>query len=89
MSRPVPRSSVSLGVYWASRVTTVGFEFALPPLVGGYLDHRWRSGSVLTIVGAILGFLIGMTHILAIAREASKEMPGERAATRDESNESG
>jgi hypothetical protein len=69
LGRPEPDSVVSLGVRWATRVTSIGLEFALPPLFGGYLDRRWGLGSTLTVVGAVLGFLTGMAHILAIARE--------------------
>jgi len=57
---------------WASRVTTIGLEFALPPLGGAWLD-RWSGTSPwLTVVGAVLGFAVGMMHILRIAREAGR-----------------
>ena len=75
MSRTEPDSVVSLGVRWATRVTSIGLEFALPPLLGGYLDRRWGLGSLLTIVGSIFGFLAGMVHLLAIAREDAKANP--------------
>ncbi len=65
----------------------MGLEFALPPLGGGYLDRRWGTGSFWTIVGAILGFLIGMAHLMTIARVAAKQTATEKL--RDESNESG
>ena len=73
MTRPEPRSPLSVGMEWASRVTTIGLEFALPPLLGALPRPaagdraRW-----LTLVGAVLGFAVGMMHILRIAREASK-----------------
>ncbi len=75
LGRPEPDPAVSQGVRWATRVTTIGLEFALPPLLGGYLDRRWGLGSVLTIVGALFGFLAGMVHLLAIAREDAKANP--------------
>lgn len=79
MGRPSSASGhdsvVSLGVRWATRVTSIGLEFALPPLLGGYLDRRWGLGSALTIVGALFGFLAGMIHLLAIAREDAKATP--------------
>jgi len=75
----VPQSAVSMGVRWATRVTSVGLEFALPPLLGGFLDRRWGLGSTLTIAGAIFGFVAGMVHLLAIAREVAAEAaPGPR-----------
>jgi ATP synthase protein I len=93
----VPRSIASTGAYWATRITSVGLEFALPPMGGGYLDRRWGTGSLLTILGAILGFLMGMIHLLTIAREASATTSGGKVGpksdgkrtTSDESNESG
>ena len=53
---------------WASRVSTVGLEFALPPLGGAYLDSRAHTEPWLTLLGAFLGFAVGMFHILRIAR---------------------
>jgi len=80
-------SNVSAGVRWAHRITTVGLEFALPPLGGAYLDRRWGMGSLLTIVGAILGFLMGMTHLLLIARETAKALPAQgRGLKRDDTD---
>ena len=75
MGRPEPDSIVSLGVRWATRVTSIGLEFALPALLGGYLDRRWGTGSTLTILGALFGFVAGMVHLLAIAREEAKGPP--------------
>jgi hypothetical protein len=68
----VPQSLVSLGVRWATRVTSIGLEFALPALLGGYLDRRFGTGSLLTILGAVFGFVAGMVHLMAIAREEAK-----------------
>jgi hypothetical protein len=65
----VPQSLVSQGVRWATRVTSIGLEFALPALLGGYLDRRLGTGSLLTILGAVFGFVAGMVHLMAIARE--------------------
>ena len=79
MSRPEPVSVVSVGVRWATRVTSIGLEFALPAMLGGYLDRRWGTGSLLTIAGAIFGFVAGMVHTLAIAREVGKTTPPYRS----------
>jgi hypothetical protein len=66
------RTPLSVGVMWASRVTTVGLEFALPAFAGLYLDRHWGTKPAGTLVGAILGFAVGMMHILRIAKEGSK-----------------
>jgi hypothetical protein len=75
LGRPEPVSIVSLGVRWATRVTTIGLEFALPAFLGSYLDKRWGTGSTLTILGALFGFAAGMVHLLAIAREDARVPP--------------
>jgi F0F1-type ATP synthase assembly protein I len=67
------RSPLSIGMSWASRISAIGFEFAVPPLAGYALD-RWlgwsKPGGIL--VGMIVGFLVGMMHILQIAKGSSK-----------------
>jgi uncharacterized membrane protein YqaE (UPF0057 family) len=94
----VPDSAVSVGVRWAHRMIAIGFEFALPPLAGSWLDRRWQTGSLLTIIGAIFGFLAGMIHLVGISREAAKGNPSSTKGstpgrpprdTSDGSNESG
>lgn len=71
MSQPDSPSSLTLGVMWATRITSVGLEFAIPALVGMEIDRRWSTGRVATFVGAGLGFLTGMVHLVRIAREAN------------------
>lgn len=72
MSRPgEPRSSLSVGMQWASRVTTVGLMFAVPPLLGVLLDGWWQSSPLAMLAGALIGFAVGMIQILRIAREGS------------------
>jgi F0F1-type ATP synthase assembly protein I len=50
----------------------VGLEFALPPLVGVYLDRFWSLRPLATILGVLLGFAVGMLNILRIAREGTR-----------------
>jgi F0F1-type ATP synthase assembly protein I len=57
---------------WASRISTIGLEFALPPLMGVGLDRWWHTRPWFTILGSLLGFAVGMWHILRIAREAER-----------------
>ena len=71
-ARPEPRSALSVGMEWASRVTTVGLEFALPPLAGVWPGSLVGTSPWATVVGAVLGFAVGMVHILRIAREGTK-----------------
>ena len=67
-----PRSSVAVGWEWASRVLTVGLEFALPPLLGARFDHSWATSPWGVLIGAVLGFAVGMWHLLQIAREGTQ-----------------
>jgi ATP synthase protein I len=66
---------------WASRVTTVGLEFALPALLGVWLDRYWSLAPLGVIGGAVLGFIGGMAHLLQMSREGSnsdRKRPGSR-----------
>ena len=73
MTASEPRSPLALGIEWASRITTLGFEFALPALLGNYLDGLWKTGPIGLLAGMVLGFAVGMVHLLWIARGASKK----------------
>ncbi|GAC1470799.1 MAG: hypothetical protein NVSMB9_16270 [Isosphaeraceae bacterium] len=66
-----PRSNLSVGMDWASRVTTVGLEFVVPPLLGVFLDGRMGTSPFAMLLGAVCGFALGMFHILRIAREGA------------------
>ena len=54
---------------WATRVTTIGLEFALPMVIGYGVDSWLHSTPAGTIIGAILGFVAGMSHAVAMARQ--------------------
>jgi ATP synthase protein I len=71
LERPDPRDSTSVGILWASRITAVGLEFALPAVGGLFLDRKWSLGPLGLIAGVILGFALGMVHLLSISREGS------------------
>lgn len=60
-------SPLSAGITWAYRITSVGLEFVLPAVAGHFLDRRWDSAPIATLVGAILGFSVGMYHLIQIA----------------------
>ncbi len=62
------RSPLSAGIAWASRLTALGFEFVLPALGGYYLDRRWGTEPAATLVGTVLGFGVGMFHLLQMTR---------------------
>jgi hypothetical protein len=68
---PEPRDSTSVGILWASRITAVGLEFVLPAVVGLFLDRTWSLGPLGVIAGVVIGFAIGMAHLLRISREGA------------------
>lgn len=70
MTRPLkPRSSLSAGMYWASRISTVGLMFVLPSLIGVLLDRWANTTPYFILAGSVSGFFVGMMGILQIARE--------------------
>lgn len=66
-----PRTPLGVGMMWASRVTTLGLEFALPAWGGYWLDSKLGSAPWGVLLGAILGFTVGIMHLLRIARTGS------------------
>ena len=76
MSRPdESRSKIAVGMDWATRATSIGLEFVIPALFGAYLDQKIGSSPLCVLLGAFLGFGMGMIHILRIAREGTNESP--------------
>lgn len=72
-----PRSVLAVGYDWASRISAVGFEFGLPPLGGAFLDRRLGTSPLCILLGAVLGFVLGMMHILRFAKEVAPRAPGD------------
>lgn len=75
------RSSIAIGMYWASRISSIGFQMAVPPLAGWWVDGRWGTAPWLLIVGAGFGFLSGMLAILKLSR--SFEQPRAKSTAAD------
>lgn len=65
------RSSVALGVMWASRITGLAAELFVPLIGGYYVDQRWHTDPLGILVGAVLGFSAMMVHVLALARQGT------------------
>ncbi len=68
MERPGSRSPLSIGMDWAARITTLGLEFVLPTLGGAYLDRYLGTTPLATLIGSVVGFAIGMTQLMKIAK---------------------
>ena len=63
------RSSIAEAYQWVSIVTTITLEMVLPAYGGSLLDKRWSTGSWMTIIGACLGMVVAMTHLLQVTRK--------------------
>jgi hypothetical protein len=58
-----------VGLDLATRVTTIGLEFALPAGAGYGLDSWLGTMPAATVSGVVLGFVIGMLHAVRMSRE--------------------
>lgn len=72
MDNQPPRSSLSAGLEWASRITSLGLGFALPLVAGHYADRQFGTKPALLVVGIILGFVVGVVQLTRIVRDASR-----------------
>lgn len=62
------RPPLVLGMMWAYRVMSVGLEMALPAWLGSWLDKRWGTQPWMVTAGAVLGFTLGLMHLLSMVR---------------------
>jgi F0F1-type ATP synthase assembly protein I len=69
-------------MYWASRISSIGFQMAVPPLAGWWGDNRWGTAPWLLIVGAVFGFGSGMLAIFKLADSFGK--PGGSSLPNDQ-----
>lgn len=68
------QSPISVAAQWASIATTISLEMALPATFGYWLDNRWGTKPWLVIIGAILGLITGLAHLLKLVKtQAEKE----------------
>lgn len=69
---PFERSPLSKGVGWAYRVMSLGMEFILPALAGHGVDRWLKTHPWGMLLGALLGFGLGLAHLIRIAREGTE-----------------
>ncbi len=70
MNKPSPdQSALANAIAIAHTLLSIALQMALPPLLGYWLDQRWGTGSLLTILGAILGLVAGMYNLVRTARK--------------------
>lgn len=75
-----PKDPLALAAEWVGRILAVGLEMVLPGLGGKWLDDRWGSGPLLTLVGFGLGMTIGIWHLLIMtsAKQRDRRPPGDQ-----------
>jgi hypothetical protein len=65
------RDPLALAVEWVTKITTVALEMVLPAVGGGYLDKRWGT-KYWTLVGLVLGLVVGMWHLLQMTKQPTR-----------------
>jgi len=68
--RPSPLP-MAQAMEWVAKITTVAMEMFLPAVGGAYLDRRWGTNHW-ALIGVVLGFVVGMWHLLQMTRTANK-----------------
>ena len=66
------RAPMAKAMDWVARITTAGFSVALPPLVGYWLDKRFDTGFLLTLLGFGFGLFAGGWQLMKIIRSAEQ-----------------
>lgn len=83
VEQPESRSPLGVGFALASRITTVGMAFALPPAIGFVVDRWLGTTLVATLIGALLGFVAGILQTVRMAQQLSPG-PARRRPDRDD-----
>ncbi len=76
---PDDRAPQALAMAWASRVTTISMEMAVPPLAGHWLDQRFGTKGLFLVLGAVLGLVTGMWHLIRLS-----QVPAEKRRDQDD-----
>ena len=76
---PESRDPKDLGFYFA--LSQVGMEMVAPVGVGALLDHYLAWAPCGTIVGALLGLAVGMTHLVVLVANRNRTPPQRRQDT--------
>ncbi|HWY86304.1 MAG TPA: AtpZ/AtpI family protein [Gemmataceae bacterium] len=65
-----------LGTYFA--LAQVGLEMVIPIGLGWWVDERMGSGPWLLVLGVVLGFVLGIVHLVVFARRDDPKPPGKK-----------
>ena len=53
----------------AAQITTIGLEMALPGFLGHWIDEKLGTGIVFLVLGVIVGFAVGMLHVVSLTKQ--------------------
>lgn len=88
---PRPRrngqSGLAVGMYWATRISSVGFAMVLPTALGYWLDSKWGTAPWLVVVGACLGFAAAMFDLIRLSRQLEIGGRGSGPSRQDDASE--
>ena len=67
------RNAVARGYVLATRVSSIGMQMAFPPLIGWWLDARFKTTPWLLIIGALLGFAVSLLELIRLAKDSNSK----------------
>jgi hypothetical protein len=73
---------LALAIEWVSKITTVALEMVLPAIGGRYLDQR-LSTQYWALIGLVLGFSVGMWHLLQMTKVDRRDDGGKKGGEGD------
>ena len=63
---------MAAAMQWVNRIMTICLEMVIPAGLGYWLDRKWNSEPWLLVCGAVVGFVLGMWHLLQLAKISEK-----------------
>lgn len=72
---------------WSARMSGIAFEMVIPALIGIGLDQFCGTVVLFTLLGVVLGMVLGFWQLIKIASENVKESGGVDKKTASEDNE--
>jgi ATP synthase protein I len=64
------RNAVARGYVVSTRVTSIGMQMALPPLIGWWVDSKLNTEPWFLIIGGILGFTVSLLELIRLAKDS-------------------
>ena len=80
------RSPAVVAYVWASRLTTVSLEMVLPGLGGYWLDHRFKTVPLFTVLGFACGLALGLWHLLKMTSASTNKADNSDESHTDKRN---